>query len=153
MTEVRLGCLPVSMTSVAKNVYPISASSDYLDTTNDDAVDSTEGNQGNAFYFTTPWHKLQLVTKQYCYIVSSIPSPLVFLKARWMTSMHTTISLGQAGMALFGKNHRTLIGCPILWDSFLCLRRAVALFGWMRWLTTKRLICDTTTIRYKRGSL
>ena len=46
MTEVRLGCLPVSVTSVAKNVYPVSASSDDLDTTNDDAVDSTEGNQG-----------------------------------------------------------------------------------------------------------
>ena len=46
MTEVRLGCLPVSMTSVPKNVYPVSASSDDLDTTNDDAVDSTEGNQG-----------------------------------------------------------------------------------------------------------
>ena len=46
MTEVRLGCLPVAMTSVAKNVYPVSASSDDLDTINDDAVNPTEGNQG-----------------------------------------------------------------------------------------------------------
>lgn len=31
MTELSLGCLPVGMTSVGKNVYPVSASSDEPD--------------------------------------------------------------------------------------------------------------------------
>ena len=45
MAELSLGCLPVGMTSMGKNVYPVSTSSDDADT-NHITAECLEGNEG-----------------------------------------------------------------------------------------------------------